>query len=152
MFAGSINKGTEIEKQRDDGLVERHAYSIIRVARITSVPGFIGLVQCRNPWGNNFEWNGDWSDRSPLWDKHPEVGKEIGRKYLSADDGLFWMAWKDFRGSLTRCRCARAGWTRRAARTEGAGLAARRLCHPLCDLGRPARSAPRRPSRRRRLQ
>ena len=96
MFAGSINKGTEIEKQRDDGLVERHAYSIIRVARITSVPGFIGLVQCRNPWGNNFEWNGDWSDRSPLWDKHPEVGKEIGRKYLSADDGLFWMAWKDF--------------------------------------------------------
>ena len=30
-----------------------------------------------------------------LWDKHPEVGKEIGRKYLSADDGLFWMAWKD---------------------------------------------------------
>ena len=55
---GSINKGTEIEKQRDDGLVERHAYSIIRVARITSVPGFIGLVQCRCPVGQQLrvEW------------------------------------------------------------------------------------------------
>ena len=71
MFAGSINKGTEIEKQRDDGLVERHAYSIIRVARITSVPGFIGLVQCRNPWGNNFEWNGDWSRPEPALGQAP---------------------------------------------------------------------------------
>ena len=52
-------------------------------------------MQARNPWGNNFEWNGAWSDDSPLWAQHPEVAEAIGRKE-AADDGLFWMSWADF--------------------------------------------------------
>ncbi|KAF6773814.1 hypothetical protein AHF37_06849 [Paragonimus kellicotti] len=27
------------------------------------------LVRCRNPWGGNYEWKGDWADRSPLWNQ-----------------------------------------------------------------------------------
>lgn len=121
VFAGSINKGSEVEKQRDDGLVERHAYSIIRVCRVTSVPGLVGLVQARNPWGNNFEWNGAWSDRSELWEKHPQVGAEIGRKYLSADDGLFWMAWADFSAVFDTVQvCARRMDAPRGTHRSGA--------------------------------
>ena len=25
------------------------------------------LIQIRNPWANEVEWNGPWSDSSPLW-------------------------------------------------------------------------------------
>ena len=31
------------------------------------VSGEIPLVRVRNPWGNEVEWNGPWSDGSPEW-------------------------------------------------------------------------------------
>ena len=70
----------------------------------------------------NFEWDGDWSDKSDLWKKHPAIRLEM-RKFdtglyiylficllgacnsslrgLSAgdkgiDDGSFYMSWTDF--------------------------------------------------------
>jgi len=36
---------------------------------------------------------GDYSDNSPLWT--PELKAEIN-PCLDADDGSFWMSWKDF--------------------------------------------------------
>jgi len=50
------------------GLVADHAYSIIDVTR---THGF-SLIKLRNPWGNT-EWQGNWSDKSPLWDKYPAI-------------------------------------------------------------------------------
>jgi hypothetical protein len=26
----------------------------------------------------NFEWNGDWSDKSELWNQHPQIKFEMG--------------------------------------------------------------------------
>jgi calpain-15 len=46
----------------------------------------------RNPWGN-FEWDGDWSDKSPLWTQELQ---EIAKISLEGDDGTFWMSFKDF--------------------------------------------------------
>jgi len=88
-----------LEARTDSGLVRGHAYSITKVvkARIETprVSGEIPLVRIRNPWGNEAEWNGAWSDGSPEWNYIPDDEKE----YLGINfeqDGEFWMSFKDF--------------------------------------------------------
>ncbi|CAF4433006.1 unnamed protein product, partial [Adineta steineri] len=39
-----------------NGLVKGHAYSITRVADVTTDAGSITLIRCLNPWGNETEW------------------------------------------------------------------------------------------------
>ena len=84
------------EATRDDGLVAGHAYSVIRVAE---THGF-RLVQLRNPWGR-YEWGGEWSDESPLWEEHPAVQRELWPLRASTprarfNDGTFWMPFATF--------------------------------------------------------
>ncbi|XP_051113651.1 calpain-type cysteine protease DEK1 [Andrographis paniculata] len=71
------------------GIVQGHAYSILQVREVDGHK----LVQIRNPWANEVEWNGPWSDSSPEWTdrmkyklKHTPLAK----------DGIFWMSWQDF--------------------------------------------------------
>jgi len=71
------------------GLVPGHAYTLVAVKQTS---GGQQLLCLRNPWGG-MEWNGDWSDNSPLWT--PEVKEEVGFAG-AADDGLFWMCFEDF--------------------------------------------------------
>ncbi|CAE8620794.1 unnamed protein product [Polarella glacialis] len=93
LMAASITGGRE--KERADGLVEGHAYSVIQVMTVTTDTGaLLRLLQLRNPWGNDKEWNGAWGDHSPLWDKYPEVRRRLRPAF--EDDGVFWMAWEDF--------------------------------------------------------
>jgi len=40
------------------------------------------------------EWNGDWSDKSPLWNKRMKA--LVGKKFSDADDGSFWICLDDF--------------------------------------------------------
>jgi hypothetical protein len=56
--------------------------------------GDFRLLCLRNPWGK-FEWGGDWSDHSSLWDEYPEV-KDFCKPILEDGDGQFWMAYEDF--------------------------------------------------------
>jgi len=46
-----------------------------------------------------FEWDGDWSDNSDLWNKHPNIRLEM-RNFDTGtnakDDGVFYMSWDDF--------------------------------------------------------
>jgi len=100
---GASIAGDEMEKERSDGLVERHAYSLIAVSEIPLEDGSGGsvrLVQLRNPWGNDREWNGDWSDKSELWSLQPEVAKACGFTGAAAD-GLFWMPYGAFLDCFT---------------------------------------------------
>jgi hypothetical protein len=46
------------------------------------------LINIRNPWGQ-FEWDGDWSDKSPLWT--PEIIEDV-KAVLDDKDGTFWMS------------------------------------------------------------
>jgi len=79
------------EFQRDDGLVEGHSYSLLD-AQI--LPTEQRLVQLRNPWANEREWNGDWSDKSDKWKEFEGSLKFVGHR--AAADGVFWMDICDF--------------------------------------------------------
>lgn len=60
-----------------------------------SSSGKIPLIRLRNPWGNEAEWNGAWSDQSQEWRFIPDDQKEeIGLNFDS--DGEFWMSYRDF--------------------------------------------------------
>ncbi|XP_030387751.1 calpain-A isoform X4 [Scaptodrosophila lebanonensis] len=80
-----------LEAETPQGLIRGHAYSITKVCLIDIVTpnrqGKIPMIRLRNPWGNEAEWNGPWSDSSPEWRYIPEDQKaEIG---LTFDrDGL----------------------------------------------------------------
>ena len=77
------------------GLVKSHAYSMLNTASVLVNSGqTVKLVRLRNPWCK-IEWNGDWSDKSDLWNS---VSKEDMGKYLVNDDkdGSFWMSYKDY--------------------------------------------------------
>jgi len=102
---GASVKGNSGEKVRDDGLVENHAYSLLRVVK--DLPGDVGaLVQLRNPWGNAKEWRGAWADRSKEWTENPEIAEAVG--YKAGDNGRFWLQITDFAAvfdCLTICKC-----------------------------------------------
>ena len=85
----SIGEGGTEEK-RPDGLLAKHAYSVLQVVCAFGER----LVQVRNPWGNGGEWNGPWSDKSPEWKAHPKISEHL--RVVEADDGRFWMPWNAF--------------------------------------------------------
>ncbi|KAK7399696.1 hypothetical protein VNO78_10885 [Psophocarpus tetragonolobus] len=71
------------------GIVQGHAYSILQVREVDGHK----LVQIRNPWANEVEWNGPWSDSSPEWtDRIRHKLKHVPQ----SKDGIFWMSWQDF--------------------------------------------------------
>ncbi|XP_073105600.1 calpain-type cysteine protease ADL1 isoform X2 [Elaeis guineensis] len=72
-----------------NGIVPDHAYSILQVREVDGHK----LVQIRNPWANEVEWNGPWSDSSPEWtDRMKHKLKHVPQ----SKDGIFWMSWQDF--------------------------------------------------------
>lgn len=75
------------EKYKAAGLTTNHAFSLLKVRNVNGTR----LCQIRNPWGNDIEWNGAWSDNSELWT--PEMMDAVN--FTKADDGTFWMSWED---------------------------------------------------------
>jgi len=76
------------DKYLSQGLICEHSYSLITVMRTKAGHQ---LCKLRNPWGNDNEWTGAWSDKDPKWT--PELKKEC--EMVAADDGTFWMAYED---------------------------------------------------------
>lgn len=81
--------GNIMEKKRNDGLIERHAYSLLKVFQKNTIK----LVCLRNPWSRG-ESNLDWSDKSLKWTEFPDIAKDL--KYTNDNDGKFWITWEDF--------------------------------------------------------
>lgn len=100
MIACSIEPDPNVtEAETPEGLIRGHAYSITKVELMDIITpntqGKIQMLRLRNPWGNDAEWNGPWSDSSPEWRFIPEqIKQDIG---LTFDhDGEFWMSYRDF--------------------------------------------------------
>ncbi|KAA3678062.1 calpain, invertebrate [Paragonimus westermani] len=88
-----------IEAELPNGLIMGHAYSVTSVKVVNvSIPGRSGdipLVRVRNPWGNEAEWKGAWSDKSREWSLLSDATRrEVGITF--DDDGEFWMSYEDF--------------------------------------------------------
>ena len=75
------------------GLISGHAFTITDITEGFVNGDLVRLVRLRNPWGYR-EWNGPWSDKSPLWTK--QAKKELKKEVIVNDDGEFWMCFEDF--------------------------------------------------------
>jgi calpain len=83
------------EAKLANGLVKGHAYTITKLVNFDSNGRETKLLRIRNPWGNDVEWKGAWSDNSRNWDRlSDETKQELG--LVSDNDGEFWMEFKDF--------------------------------------------------------
>lgn len=55
----------KMSQQADaNGLVAGHAYTVTDAVKIRYKMGTEKLLRIRNPWGNETEWKGSWSDKS----------------------------------------------------------------------------------------
>ncbi|KAG2481816.1 hypothetical protein HYH03_019217, partial [Edaphochlamys debaryana] len=99
-----------------NGVVRAHAYTVMQATPVNSngrgqvlllqyepVPLLTPLGPQPARRGRGLEWNGDWSDRSTLWAKHPEVAAAVAYTPPASvvgggpsTDGYFWMEFKDF--------------------------------------------------------
>ncbi|CAH1283118.1 unnamed protein product [Diabrotica balteata] len=94
-----------LEAHTPQGLIRGHAYSITRIKYVEihtpNVSGKIPLLRLRNPWGNEDEWNGAWSDEAPEWRYiSQEEKEELGLTFDK--DGEFWISFKDFMKYFSR--------------------------------------------------
>jgi len=98
MCAGSPGRDDMTKSQGPrpkGGIVPGHAYTVLEAKEAAGAQ----LVCLRNPWGR-FEWDGDWSDGSPLW---TEKMKAAFKPTFSSDDGEFWMSYHDFSRHFEEC-------------------------------------------------
>ncbi|XP_037072054.1 calpain-B-like [Pollicipes pollicipes] len=93
------------EAEMPNGLIKGHAYSVTKACmadiETPRVHGKIPMVRVRNPWGNEAEWKGAFSDSSSEWNYIPEATRqELGLTFDA--DGEFWMTFKDFTRNFQR--------------------------------------------------
>ena len=74
------------------GLIKGYTYNLQNFYHIEKSDGKkVYLFQLRNPWSKG-EWNGDWSDKSGLWDDKAKQQVSFSDK----EDGIFYMNDTDF--------------------------------------------------------
>jgi calpain len=100
------------ESELPNGLICGHAYSLTSVKLMDietpKTKGKIPMVRIRNPWGNEAEWKGAWSDSSPEWKFISEASrKDMGLTF--DDDGEFWMSFSDFTKNFQKLEVCNLG-------------------------------------------
>ncbi|KER33020.1 hypothetical protein T265_01101 [Opisthorchis viverrini] len=98
LMACSIDATPEqVESEGPYGLILGHAYSVTDVRTVSSKEPTkqVRLIRLRNPWGNDREWYGPWSDKSSEWNAiSVSERKRIGLVF--DNDGEFWISYEDF--------------------------------------------------------
>lgn len=78
------------EVELPNGLVKGHAYIVSTLATLPMYGNHeLRLLKCINPWGTEFEWSGDWSKHSSLWQYLNDKDKRILLDEVKAK-GQFW--------------------------------------------------------------
>ena len=91
MMGCSINADANVREARlSNGLVRGHAYAITGCVTLSVNGRMARLIRCRNPWGNDVEWNGAWSDRDTQWHAIPAQDRQSLGQTARAD-GEFWV-------------------------------------------------------------
>uniref|UniRef100_A0A7E4VCX7 Calpain catalytic domain-containing protein n=1 Tax=Panagrellus redivivus TaxID=6233 RepID=A0A7E4VCX7_PANRE len=109
LFGCSIEADPNVwEARLPNGLVKGHAYSITGMRIVDGPRGQVPLIRIRNPWGNEQEWNGAWSDNSSEWRSVPsDVKQDMGLTF--AHDGEFWMSYQDFMRNFEKLEICNLG-------------------------------------------
>jgi calpain len=96
------------EARLSNGLIKGHAYSITGMRIVNGPRGPTPLIRIRNPWGNEQEWNGAWSDNSSEWRYlSAQVKQSMGLTF--AHDGEFWISFEDFRRNFEKLEVCNLG-------------------------------------------
>jgi len=104
----SKEKTGKSETKAANGLIAGHAYGLMQVMEVEGKR----FVKCRNPWGQDGEWKGDWSDNSPKWKEFAVINEAIDNK--PGNDGIFVMCIEDLAANieaLDTCRCFKEGYS-----------------------------------------
>ena len=86
--AGTASGALADKEILEMGIIFNAAYTIYDVQLVDGHQ----LLKLRNPPGDHDEWQGDWSDKSPLWTRRLKA--KLG--WVDEDDNTFWMAFDDF--------------------------------------------------------
>lgn len=62
------------------------------------------ILRIRNPWGNDTEWNGAWSDNAQEWYYISEEQKS-DMKVVFAQDGEFWLVFPYVFLEISKANC-----------------------------------------------
>jgi len=87
MMTGNVRETVDYKH-----LITKHAYTVLGVKELSNG---VKLVKLRNPWGLE-GYNGDWSDKSPLWT--PELRAEAGA--VDKNDGFIHMTVEFYRATF----------------------------------------------------
>jgi len=78
-----------------NGLVTKHAYSVLGSEKIKNNGQSVHLVKVKNPWGGKYEWKGAYHDSAADWNTVSQADKNR-LKLTDKDNGTWWMTLSDF--------------------------------------------------------
>ncbi|CAD2220197.1 Domain of unknown function (DUF1935)/Calpain family cysteine protease, putative [Angomonas deanei] len=82
----------ELEEQmKGTSLLTGHAYAVLDVREFPKEN--VQLIKIRNAWKNGPDWAGNWSNTSPLWNKHANIAAECG--FDPSETNALWMSMED---------------------------------------------------------
>ena len=95
IFKKETNEAVRGESELASGLYDQHAYSLLRLEMVKNLDAkVVRLLQVRNPWGDEKEFRGKWSDNSAMWETLPQETRDQLRSI--EPDGTFWIEYADW--------------------------------------------------------